>query len=60
MSARTADITLEKQRYKPPDLENNPLPQSTDWQSKFREGKKPRINTNAKLSYGYDYNRTTT
>jgi len=35
-AARTADIALEKQCYKPPDLENNPLPQGTDWQSMFR------------------------
>lgn len=40
--AGTADIALEKQCYKTPHLENNPLPQSTDWQLKFREEKKPQ------------------
>lgn len=36
-TVRTADTALEKQSYKLPDLENNPLPQSTDWQLMFQE-----------------------
>lgn len=37
VTVTTEDTALEKQCYKPPDWENNSLPQSTDWQLVFQE-----------------------
>lgn len=48
VTVTTEDTALEKQCYKPPDWENNSLPQSTDWQLVFQENPE-KIQTQNKI-----------